>query len=56
MDVDAGDPRGATFDTLVPARRELGAFALAVGPAHLYFAWSDDPGDIWVMDVVGPER
>jgi tricorn protease-like protein len=31
-------------------------YTLAVGTAHLYFAWSNDTGDIWGMDVVGPER
>ena len=34
----------------------LGPFALAVGPAHLYFTWGNDLGDIWVMDVAAPER
>ena len=28
-----------------------GPYALAVGPAHLYFTWTADLGDIWVMDV-----
>jgi len=22
---------------------------------HLYFFWQDDPGDIWVMDVLADE-
>jgi hypothetical protein len=34
----------------------LGSWALAVGAEHLYFTWSNDVGDIWVMDVVPPER
>jgi TolB protein len=29
---------------------------LAVGPAHLYFTWRSDLGDIWVMDVAGRQR
>jgi Tol biopolymer transport system component len=33
----------------------LVSYTLAVGAAHLYFAWSHDTGDIWVMDVVAPE-
>ena len=35
---------------------DLGPYALAVGPAHLYFTWSNNLGDIWVMDVAAPER
>ncbi len=34
----------------------LGPSALAVGPAHLYFTWSNDLGDIWVMDVATHDR
>lgn len=31
----------------------VGSNGLAVDTAHLYFTWSSDLGDIWVMDV-GP--
>ena len=34
----------------------LGPCALAVGPAHLYFTWTNDLGDIWVMDVATHDR
>jgi Tol biopolymer transport system component len=34
----------------------MGNYALAAGPAHLYFTWSSDLGDIWVMDVAAPIR
>jgi hypothetical protein len=33
---------------------EFGEYALAVGPAHLYFTWRYDLGDLWVMDVSIP--
>ena len=28
---------------------------LAIGTEFLYFAWGQDTGDIWVMDVVDEE-
>ena len=31
---------------------ELGGYALATDGHYLYFAWEEDLGDIWVMDVV----
>jgi Tol biopolymer transport system component len=30
----------------------LGSWGLAAGPAHFYFTWATDLGDIWVVDVV----
>ena len=34
----------------------LGNAALATDGKHLYFAWEEDLGDIWVMDVVTDEE
>ena len=34
----------------------LGNAALATDGEHLYFAWEEDLGDIWVMDVVTGEE
>ena len=36
-------------------RGMLGVYALATDGQYLYFTWQDDPGDIWVMDVVTDE-
>lgn len=33
---------------------QFGGFAL--GPAHIYFTWLSELGDIWVMDVAGRQR
>jgi dipeptidyl aminopeptidase/acylaminoacyl peptidase len=41
---------------LSPRDGGFGEYSLAVGPAHLYFTWRNDFGDIWVMDVAGSER
>jgi len=35
-------------------RGSLGSEALATDGRYLYFAWEEDIGDIWVMDVVVP--
>ena len=37
-------------------RGNLGTYALATDGDYLYFAWQDDLGDIWVMDVVTDEE
>jgi Tol biopolymer transport system component len=31
-------------------------FALAADRKYLYFAWRNDLGDIWVMDVMSPDN
>jgi hypothetical protein len=33
-----------------------GAYALAAGTSHLYFTWSGDLGDIWVMNVAPADK
>ncbi len=34
----------------------LGSYALAADKGCLYFAWRNDLGDIWVMDVVSGDN
>jgi len=34
----------------------LGPYALAADSKYLYFAWRNDLGDIWVMDVVSQDK
>ena len=40
---------------LVGKRGEHGLLGLATDGRFLYFTWSEDVGDIWVMDVVTDE-
>jgi hypothetical protein len=47
---DAGRQRRLTRFVQKPG--SLGGSALAASKTHLYFAWRNDVGDIWVMDVV----
>jgi Tol biopolymer transport system component len=46
------DGRERRLTRFVQKPGSLGGSALAASKTHLYFAWRNDVGDIWVMDVV----
>ncbi len=49
------DGREYRVADLTGRRGSLSAAASATDGSYLYFAWRDDLGDIWVMDVVQGE-
>jgi serine/threonine protein kinase len=57
-DVFALAPAGGVERRVTRLSGREGSFGngLAVGPAHLYFLWSNSLGDIWVVDVVTGQR
>jgi Tol biopolymer transport system component len=50
--LDDGTERPVT--DLLDRAGTLSANALGVADGYLYFAWEEDQGDIWIMDVVTP--